>query len=116
MILAGLDAEVIKIERLDCGDDARHMAPIDDGWSAYFLAINRGKKSVAVDLSDPEGVALVLRLASGCDVFIENFRGGKAEAMGLGEAALRAVGAGVVYASLLAVGPGRPDFDKPRYD
>ena len=117
MILAGLGAEVIKIERPGSGDDARHMAPVDDdGWSAYFLAINRGKKSVAVDLSRTEGVALVLKIAARCDVFIENFRGGKAEAMGLGEAAVRGVRPGIVYASLSAFGPRGPDFEKPGYD
>src|SRR5215469_14700417 len=74
MILAGLGAEVIKIERPGSGDDARQMAPVDDdGWSAYFLAINRGKKSVTIDLNAEEGIATVLRLASRCHVFIENF-------------------------------------------
>ncbi len=117
MILAGLGAEVIKIERPGSGDDARHMAPVnDDGWSAYFLAINRGKRSVVLDISTPEGVALALRLASRCDVFVENFRGGKAEAMGLGEAAVRAVRPRIVYASLSAFGPRGPDFEKPGYD
>ncbi len=117
MILAGLGAEVIKVERPDLGDDARRMAPVDGaGNSAYFLAINRGKKSVVVDLATPEGVALVKRLASRCDVFIENFRGGKAETMGLGEAAIRAVRPGIVYASLSAFGPRGPDFQKPGYD
>jgi crotonobetainyl-CoA:carnitine CoA-transferase CaiB-like acyl-CoA transferase len=117
MILAGLGADVIKIERPGLGDDARHMAPVDgSGGSAYFLAINRGKKSVAVDLSEPEGIALVLRLASRCDVFIENFRGGKAEAMGLGEAAVRGVRPGIVYSSLSAFGPRGPEFEKPGYD
>src|SRR5579885_1900785 len=117
LILAGLGAEVIKIERPGSGDDARHMAPVnDDGWSAYFLAINRGKRSVVLDISTPEGVALALRLASRCDVFVENFRGGKAEAMGLGEAAVRAVRPRIVYASLSAFGPRGPDFEKPGYD
>jgi crotonobetainyl-CoA:carnitine CoA-transferase CaiB-like acyl-CoA transferase len=117
MILAGLGAEVIKIERPGSGDDARQMAPVnEDGWSAYFLAINRSKKSVVVDLSAPDGIALILRIASRCDVFIENFRGGKAEAMGLREAAVRAARPGIVYASLSAFGPRGPDFEKPGYD
>jgi len=117
MILAGLGADVIKIERPGWGDDARHMAPVDgDGWSAYFIAINRGKRSVVVDLGTVEGVALVLRLASRCDVFIENFRGGKAEEMGLGETAVRAARPGIVYASLSAFGPRGPDFANPGYD
>ncbi len=116
MILAGLGAEVLKIERPSTGDEARQMAPAGDGWSAYFLAINRGKRSLAVDLSQPEGVALALRLAARCDVFVENFRGGKAEAMGLGEAAVRGARAGIIYASLSAFGPRGNDFEKPGYD
>src|SRR5271154_6013882 len=74
MILAGLGAEVIKVERPGAGDDARHMAPEQDEWSAYFGAINRGKRSVAIDLATAEGVALVLRMAASCDVFVENWR------------------------------------------
>jgi crotonobetainyl-CoA:carnitine CoA-transferase CaiB-like acyl-CoA transferase len=116
MILAALGADVIKIERPGTGDDARRMAPISQQGAAYFIAINRGKRSVALDLSRPEGVATALRLASTCDVFIENFRGGKAEAMGLGESAIRGVRDGIVYASLSAFGPRGPDFEKPGYD
>src|SRR5258708_37137878 len=64
MIRAQLGAEVAKIERPGAGDEARSMGPLSsDGWSAYFLAIKRGKQSIAIDLSKPEGVALVLRLA-----------------------------------------------------
>ena len=112
MILAALGADVIKIERPGTGDDARQMRPD----SAYFIAINRGKRSVAVDLSRPEGVAIALRLAGSCDVFVENFRGGKADAMGLGESAVRARRAEIIYASLSAFGPQGPDFEKPGYD
>lgn len=116
MILAALGADVIKIERPGSGDDARQMAPVMDGSSAYFLAINRGKRSAAIDLSTSQGVALALRIAAKCDVFIENFRGGKAEAMGLGENAVRARRPQIIYASLSAFGPRGPDFDKPGYD
>jgi len=112
MILAALGANVIKIERPGTGDDARLMAPS----GAYFIAINRGKRSVALDLSRPEGVAIALRLAGTCDVFVENFRGGKAEAMGLGESAIRGVRPEIIYASLSAFGPRGPDFEKPGYD
>jgi crotonobetainyl-CoA:carnitine CoA-transferase CaiB-like acyl-CoA transferase len=116
MILAGLGADVIKIERPGSGDDARTMQPQSDGWGAYFVAINRGKRSVAVDLGKPEGVALTLRIAATCDVFIENFRGGKAVTMGLGEATVRSVRADIVYASISAFGPRGADFEKPGYD
>jgi crotonobetainyl-CoA:carnitine CoA-transferase CaiB-like acyl-CoA transferase len=116
MILAGLGAEVLKIERPGSGDEARQMAPAADGWSAYFLAINRGKRSIAVDLSQPEGVSLALRIAARCDVFVENFRGGKAEAMGLSETKVREARRDIVYASLSAFGPRGEDFEKPGYD
>jgi crotonobetainyl-CoA:carnitine CoA-transferase CaiB-like acyl-CoA transferase len=93
------------------------MAPLsDDGWSAYFLAINRGKRSIAIDLSKPEGITLVLRLATKVDVFVENFRGGKADEMGLSEAALRKANPDLIYASLSAFGPRGPDRHKPGYD
>jgi crotonobetainyl-CoA:carnitine CoA-transferase CaiB-like acyl-CoA transferase len=117
MILAALGADVIKVERPGSGDEARHMAPLsEDGWSAYFLAINRGKRSIAIDLSKPEGIALVLRLATKVDVFVENFRGGKAAEMGLSEAALRKANPALIYASLSAFGPRGPDREKPGYD
>lgn len=117
MILAALGADVIKVERPGSGDEARHMAPLsDDGWSAYFLAINRGKRSIAIDLSQPEGVAMVLRLATTVDVFVENFRGGKAQEMGLGEDVLRKTNPNLIYASLSAFGPRGPDWEKPGYD
>ena len=116
MILAGLGAEVIKIERPETGDEERQMSPSADGWSAYFLAINRGKRSVSIDLSKSDGVAVALNLARRCDVFVENFRGGKAEAMGLGETAVRGARPDIIYASLSAFGPRGADFDKPGYD
>lgn len=116
MIFAGLGADVIKIERPGSGDDARQMAPCRDEWSAYFVAINRGKRSVAVDLGTADGIGVALRIAGGCDVFVENFRGGKAEALGLGEAALRGRRADIIYASLSAFGPRGPDVEKPGYD
>ncbi len=116
MILAHLGATVLKIERPDDGDDARHMAPFHGPWSAYFLAINRGKRSVAVDLRRPEGRQILLRLAERADVFIENMRGGKAAALGLDETSVRTVRPDIVYASLSAYGPRGPEREKAGYD
>lgn len=116
MILAELGAQVIKIERPGGGDDAREMPPHDGEWGAYFVAINRGKRSLVLDLARREGVEAALRLVRTCDIFAENFRGGKAEEMGLGERAVRAVRPDVVYASLSAFGPRGPEFSKPGYD
>jgi CoA:oxalate CoA-transferase len=64
MILADLGAEVIKVERIDGGDDARGMGPHRGPWGAFFVSLNRGKRSIAVDIAKPEGREIVLRLAA----------------------------------------------------
>ena len=119
MVLGALGAEVWKIERPDSGDEARRMAPVTDEYpdlGAYFAPINRGKRSVVIDLSTAAGVEAVLKLAARCDIFVENFRGGKAESMGLSEARVRAVQPLIIYASLTAFGPRGPDRERPGYD
>ncbi len=116
MILSDLGADIIKVERIQGGEDGRAMGPHRGEWGAYFVALNRGKRSITVDLAKPEGRETVLRLASTCDVFLENFRGGKAAALGLDEAAIRARKPEIIYASLSAYGPGGPDYTKPGYD
>jgi crotonobetainyl-CoA:carnitine CoA-transferase CaiB-like acyl-CoA transferase len=116
MILSDLGADIIKVERTGGGEDGRAMGPHRGEWGAYFVALNRGKRSIVLDLAKPEGREAVLRLASTCDVFLENFRGGKAAALGLDEAAVRARRPDIIYASLSAYGPGGPDYTKPGYD
>jgi crotonobetainyl-CoA:carnitine CoA-transferase CaiB-like acyl-CoA transferase len=116
MILADLGADIIKIERIDGGDDARGMGPHRGPWGAFFVSLNRGKRSLAVDITKPAGREIVLGLAGSCDVFIENFRGGKAAALGLDEPAIRARKPDIIYASLTAYGPRGPDYAKPGYD
>lgn len=116
MILSDLGAEVIKVERVDRGDDGRDMGPHRGPWGAYFVALNRGKRSIAIDLAKREGRELVLRLAESCDVLIENFRGGKAKALGLDEEKVRTHKPEIIYASLSAYGPSGPDYRKPGYD
>jgi len=116
MILAGLGADVIKVERIDGGDDARQMGPHLGQWAAVFVPLNRGKRSIAVDVSKPAGRDLILRLAGTCDVFIENFRGGKMNALGLDEATVRAHNPEIIYASLSAFGSRGPDALKPGYE
>ncbi len=116
MILADLGADVIKVERMDGGDDARAMGPHGGEWGAYYVPINRGKRSIAVDVTKPAGREIVFRLAAGCDVFVENFRGGKAAKLGLDEAAIRAHKPDIIYASLSAYGQRGPDYFKPGYD
>ncbi len=116
MILSDLGADIIKVERTGGGEDGRAMGPHRGEWGAYFVALNRGKRSITLDLAKPEGREVVLRLASGCDVFLENFRGGKAAALGLDEQAVRARKPDIIYASLSAYGPSGPDYTKPGYD
>jgi len=116
MILADLGADVIKVERMDGGDDARAMGPHGGEWGAYYVPINRGKRSIAVDVTKPAGREIVFRLAASSDIFVENFRGGKAQKLGLDEAALRAHKPDIIYASLSAYGQRGPDYFKPGYD
>ncbi len=116
MILADLGADIIKVERIDGGDDARNMGPHRGEWGAYFVPLNRGKRSIAIDVTKPAGREIVLRLASRCDVFLENFRGGKAAKLGLDEPAVRASKPDIIYGSLSAYGQKGPDYLKPGYD
>jgi crotonobetainyl-CoA:carnitine CoA-transferase CaiB-like acyl-CoA transferase len=116
MILADLGADVIKVERIDGGDDARSMGPHRGTWGAYFVPLNRGKRSIALDITQPRGHAAILRLAATCDVFVENFRGGKAAELGVDETAIRGARPNIIYASLSAFGSGGPDYRKPGYD
>ncbi len=116
MILADLGADILKVERIDGGDDSRGMPPHRGPWASYFIPLNRGKRSIAIDLRNPAGRDVVLKLAESCDVCIENFRGGKAAGLGLDEPAIRARNPDIVYASLSAYGSTGPDYSKPGYD
>src|SRR6476661_156236 len=101
MLLADLGAEVTKVERPGIGDDTRAWGPPDiGGESAYFLSVNRSKRSCAVDLATPEGREIAQRLAARADVVIENFRTGAAERLGLAYEQLREVNAGLVHCSI----------------
>jgi crotonobetainyl-CoA:carnitine CoA-transferase CaiB-like acyl-CoA transferase len=116
MILADLGADVIKVERTGGGEDGRTMGPHRGPWGAYFTTLNRGKRSIALDITRPAGRETVLRIAATCDVFLENFRGGKAAALGLDEPAVRARKPDIIYASLSAYGAEGPDYTRPGYD
>lgn len=116
MILADQGAEVIKIEHPAGGDFTRAMANRRGGFSASFLNNNRSKRSVALNLKDPRGVDAVLKLAATADAFVQNFRPGVADRMGLGEAAVRAVNPSIVYCSISGFGDTGPYADKPVYD
>jgi crotonobetainyl-CoA:carnitine CoA-transferase CaiB-like acyl-CoA transferase len=116
MMLADQGAEVIKIEHPSGGDFTRAMANRQGGFSASFLNNNRSKKSVALNLKDPRGVDAVLKLAATADAFVQNFRPGVVDRMGLGEAAVRAVNPSIVYCSISGFGDTGPYADKPVYD
>jgi crotonobetainyl-CoA:carnitine CoA-transferase CaiB-like acyl-CoA transferase len=116
MVLADLGADVIKVERPGNGEDGRAMGPHRGPFGAYFTTLNRGKRSIGIDMTKSAGRQAILRLASTCDVFLENFRGGKATALGLDEAAIRCCKPDVIYASLSAYGPSGPDYTRPGYD
>ncbi len=120
MVLGDLGADVIKVEHPERGDDTRHWGPPFAGEgevreSAYFLAVNRNKRSIGVDLKAPEGLEQVKKLAAGADVVIENWRRGALDKLGLGYEALRAKNHALVYCSITGFGPG-PDEERPGYD
>ena len=101
MFLGDRGAEVVKVEQPGVGDDTRGWGPpFSGGESAYFLCINRNKKSITVDFKSNEGVALIRQLSERADVLIENFRPGAMDRLGLGEKELRAANPKLIYASL----------------
>lgn len=120
MVLADLGADVLKVEHPERGDDTRHWGPPFAGEgeareSAYFLAVNRNKRSVGIDLKTPEGLERVKKLASDADVLIENWRRGALEKLGLGYDTIKEANPALVYCSITGFGPG-PDEDRPGYD
>ncbi len=117
MVLADLGADVIKVERPQGGDETRSWGPpFAGGESAYYLSINRGKRSCALDLADPEGQGLALELCARADVVIENFKLGGAERLGVGYEQVRTRNPGVVYCSISGFGSEREPHGRPGYD
>jgi crotonobetainyl-CoA:carnitine CoA-transferase CaiB-like acyl-CoA transferase len=116
MLLADLGADVIKVESPG-GDDTRQWVPpvSPDGWSTYFLAINRNKRSVALDLKDPGDLAAARELARRADVFVQNFKPGGLARFGLDYESVRAANPAVIYASISGFGSGGGK-DLPGYD
>jgi crotonobetainyl-CoA:carnitine CoA-transferase CaiB-like acyl-CoA transferase len=116
LALADLGAEVFKIEPPGTGDETRTFPPTRDGESHYYLAVNRGKKSIVVDLKTEEGLALVRDLAARCDVLVENYRPGVMERLGLGWEALHAINPRLIYCSISGFGQTGPLKDRPSFD
>ncbi|MEG1156723.1 MAG: CaiB/BaiF CoA-transferase family protein, partial [Acinetobacter sp.] len=123
-ILADLGAEVIKIEKPDHGDDTRIWGPPwlknnhqqDTHESAYYLSANRGKHSVAIDLSTPEGQSIIKKLAEQSDVVIENYKAGSLKRYGLDYESLSQLNPRLVYCSITGFGQNGPRAQEPGYD
>jgi crotonobetainyl-CoA:carnitine CoA-transferase CaiB-like acyl-CoA transferase len=121
--LADLGAEVIKVERPGVGDDTRAWGPpflpsgsAARGESAYYLSANRGKKSVTIDFSRPEGQELVKRLAARSDILLENFKVGDLARRGLGYEPLQQINPGLIYCSITGFGQTGPYRNRAGYD
>jgi len=117
LMLADLGAEVIKIERPEVGDDSREFAPPSvNGQGTYFAGLNRGKKSVVLDLGQEMDRDLARKLAADADVLVENFRPGFMERVGLGHVRLRESNPRLIYCSITGFGPDGPYRDRAAYD
>jgi crotonobetainyl-CoA:carnitine CoA-transferase CaiB-like acyl-CoA transferase len=115
--LADAGADVIKVEQPGKGDDTRGWGPpFVDGESCYFLAVNRGKRSLTLDLKHPRGREILRALVEGSDVLVENFRPGALDAMGFSCEACHALNPRLVYASVSGYGAGGPWGGRPGYD
>lgn len=117
MLLADLGADVIKIEKPDGGDDTRRMGPpLAAGWAAGFLALNRNKRSLALNLRDDRGAAVLRRLLADADVLAENFRPGVLDRLGLGYEQLAAIKPSLVYCSISGFGGSGPYAGRGGFD
>lgn len=116
MVMCDLGAEVIKLERPPRGDVARTTLPVKNGESGYFFSINRGKKSMSIDLTKDEGKELFLRLVEKVDVVMENFTPGSMDKLGLGYETLRQRNRRLIYAATSGFGQTGPDRLRPALD
>ena len=123
-ILADFGAQVIKVERPNTGDDTRTWGPPfmsntqgdDTSESAYFMAANRGKQSICIDITTPKGQEQIKRLAQECDIVIENFKHGGAAHYGLDYTTLSAINPKIIYCAITGFGQTGPYKDRPGYD
>lgn len=116
LLLAEMGARVIKIETPGTGDDSRHYGPFVNGKSAYFVSVNRGKESIALDLKKPEDKAVFEALLAKVDVLVENFRPGTMEKLGFGYERLKALYPRLIYAAASGFGHSGPYSQHPAYD
>ncbi|HSB60125.1 MAG TPA: CoA transferase, partial [Vicinamibacteria bacterium] len=117
-IFSDYGAAVIKVEHPAGGDDSRQWAPprAPDGQASYFFAVNRGKRSITVDLKHPRGRALILDLCRQADVLVENFTPGTMDGLGLAWEVVHAINPRLVYCSISGFGATGPDRRRAGYD
>lgn len=116
MTLSDLGAEIIKVEIPGSGDDTRAFPPYIGGESSYFMSVNRGKKSVTLNLKEDAAREALLRLAARCDVFLENYRPGVTKRLGVDYDAVKKVNPGIIYCSISSFGQTGPYNQWPGYD
>lgn len=116
MILGDMGAEVIKIEKPFKGDDSRAFGPFVNGESAYFMSVNRNKKSIAIDLRTAEGLHIFEELAKNSDVVLENYKPGTMEKLGTNYEKINKINNSIVYCSISGYGQNGPFRERPAYD
>jgi formyl-CoA transferase len=117
MILGDLGADVLKVEQVGRGDDTRAWGPPWVGTeSAYYLSVNRNKRSMTLDLKQPAAQQIIQELAAQSDIVVENFKHGSLERMNIGYAQLREINPRLIWATISGYGPGGPFADRPGYD
>lgn len=116
LALADLGAEVLKVEPPETGDETRLFPPLRQNESHYFLSVNRGKKSIVIDLKSDAGAGLAKSLAAKCDILIENYRPGVMERLGLGYETLSAINPRLIYCAISGYGMTGPLRDRPSFD
>lgn len=116
MTLSDLGAEVIKVEIPGRGDDTRAFPPFLEGESSYYLSLNRGKKSLTLNLKDEKGVEVLHRLVKKCDVVLENFRPGVTKRLGVDYDVLKKIKEDLIYCSISSYGQTGPYATRPGYD
>lgn len=116
MILADMGADVIKIEALGHGDDSRAYPPYMEDESIYFMDLNRGKRSITLNLKSEEGKEILKGMVKKADVLLENFRGGTMEKLGLDYTVLKGINPGLIYTQITGFGRTGPRAKAPAYD
>jgi crotonobetainyl-CoA:carnitine CoA-transferase CaiB-like acyl-CoA transferase len=118
MMMGDLGADIIKVERPRIGDDTRHWGPpfAAPGESAYFLCVNRNKRSITIDLKKPDGIEIVKSLVRKSDVVLENFTPGTLDDLGIGYEVLRTINPRIIYCSITGFGPDGPFRNRAGYD